>query len=95
MKKIYAHVFILMSLSVSAHGAALSGEAATGKKLHDANCTACHTDSVYLRKDRQVTNLDMLKNQMKACGHAMNITLGKTQTEDLVKYLNDTYYKFK
>ena len=95
MKKNRALVFILMSFSVSAHGAALPGDAAVGKKLHDANCTACHTDSVYQRKDRQVTNLDMLKNQMNACGHAMNITLGKKQMDDLVQYLNDTYYKFK
>lgn len=97
MKKIYTHVVILflMSLSASVYSAAIPGDAAAGKKLHDANCTACHTDSVYKRKDRQVTNLDMLKNQMKVCGHAMNITLGKTQADDLVKYLNETYYKFK
>lgn len=95
MQKTYALVFILLSLPVTAQGAALPGDAAMGKKLHAANCTTCHTDSVYQRKDRQVTDLDMLKNQMNACGHAMNITLGKTQKDDLVKYLNDTYYKFK
>lgn len=28
-------------------------------------------------------------------GHAGDITIGKTQANDLVRYLNETYYKFK
>ena len=95
MKTTLAVIPVLVMLSVSAQGATLPGDADAGKKLHEASCTTCHTDSVYTRKNRQVTNLDMLRNQMSACGHMMNVTLGKTQVNDLMKYLNDTYYKFK
>lgn len=86
---------IVAVLSVSAQAAVLPGNATEGKKLHDANCVSCHNDSVYKRKDRQVKNLDELTQQINSCGHAGNITIGKPQANDLVKYLNDTYYKFK
>lgn len=85
----------LIALPLTAHAATTPGDAASGKKLYDANCTSCHTDSVYTRKDRQVTSLGALTEQISSCGHMTNITLGKTQVNDLVKYLNETYYKFK
>ncbi|OGI47864.1 MAG: hypothetical protein A3E57_04260 [Candidatus Muproteobacteria bacterium RIFCSPHIGHO2_12_FULL_60_33] len=86
---------ILAVYSVSAQAAALPGDAASGKKLYDANCMACHNDSVYKRKDRQVKNLEGLTQQINSCGHVGDITIGKTQANDLVRYLNETYYKFK
>lgn len=93
--KLFALLPVLTTLSLAAQAAPIPGNTASGKKLYDANCTTCHTDSVYLRKDRQVNNLDGLNQQISACGHMTNITLGKTQVNDLVKYLNETYYKFK
>ena len=86
---------IVAVLSVSTQAATLPGDAADGKKLHDANCMSCHNDSVYQRKNRQVTSLEGLTQQINSCGHAGNITIGKTQANDLVRYLNETYYKFK
>lgn len=86
---------IIAVLSVSAQAAALPGNAAEGKKLHDANCMSCHNDSVYQRKDRRVTNLSGITDQVTACGHQTDVTLGKEQINNLVKYLNETYYKFK
>ena len=93
--KSFALLPVLAALSLTAHATAIPGDAASGKKLYDANCTTCHTDSVYKRKDRQVKSLDALHQQIGSCGHMTNITLGKTQVDDLVKYLNETYYKFK
>lgn len=86
---------IIAVLSVSAQAAALPGDAANGKKLYDANCVSCHNDSVYKRQDRQIKNIEGLKEQIGSCGHMTNITLDKPQVNDLVKYLNETYYKFK
>ncbi len=85
----------LFSLPFSVLAAALPGDAANGKKLYDANCTSCHNDSVYKRQDRQIKSIEGLKEQIGSCGHMTNITLAKPQVNDLVKYLNDTYYKFK
>ena len=85
----------LTVLSASAHAAALPGDAAAGKKLHDSACMSCHNDSVYTRKDRHITSLDGLQEQMNACGHMSNVTLSKEQVTNLVKFLNDKYYHFK
>ncbi|MDH3515000.1 MAG: hypothetical protein OEM83_09065 [Gammaproteobacteria bacterium] len=95
MIKSFALIAFFASLSVTAQAALVPGNAAEGKKLHDANCVACHTDSVYKRKDRQVKNFEGLVKQINSCGHAGDITIGQPQADDLVKYLNETYYKFK
>ena len=91
--------FVLFSiaavLSVSAQAATLPGDASSGKKLYDARCTSCHNDSVYTRKDHKVKSLQELTEQIHNCEHMADVTLGKSQVNDLVKYLNETYYKFK
>lgn len=95
MSKAFMLFPVLIIASVSARAAALPGDAAAGKKLHDSACMSCHNDSVYTRKDRHVTSLQGLTDQIGACGHMKGVTLGKTQVDDLVKYLNQTFYKFK
>jgi len=82
-------------LSVFTQAAILPGDAANGEKLHDASCTSCHNDSVYKRKDHKVKNIEGLTEQIRNCEHMTDVTLGKTQVNDLVKYLNETYYQFK
>ena len=86
---------IIAVLSVSTQAATLPGDVANGKKLYDAGCTSCHNDSVYKRKDHKVKSLAGLTEQIHNCEHMADITLEKTQVNDLVKYLNETYYKFK
>jgi len=86
---------IVAVLSVSTQAATLPGDAASGKKLHDASCTSCHNDSVYKRKDHKVKSLEGLTEQIRNCEHMTDVTPGKTQVNDMVKYLNETYYKFK
>ena len=95
MLKSFALFPIIAVLSVSAQAATLPGDAAKGKKLHDASCTSCHNDSVYKRTDHKIKSLEGLTGQINNCEHMTDIKLGKTQMNDLVKYLNETYYKFK
>ena len=95
MFKSFAFFSIVAVLSVNAQAATLPGDAANGKKLHDASCTSCHNDSVYKRADHKIKSLEGLTEQMNNCEHMTDIKLGKTQQKDLVKYLNETYYKFK
>ena len=82
-------------LSVSAQAASLPGDAASGKKLHEANCLSCHKDEVYKRQDRHVTSLQGLTEQISGCSHQTAAKLGAEQRSDLTKYLNEAYYKFK
>jgi cytochrome c553 len=86
-------VLLLTVLMPSAH-AALPGDSADGKRLHDANCTGCHDTGVYTRKNRHVRSLDALKQQLGTCAHAAKKEFSPTETQNIVKYLNDQFYKF-
>jgi len=50
-------VSLLILLIPSAYAAALPGDSAEGKRLHDANCMGCHNTGIYTRKDRLIAVL--------------------------------------
>ena len=85
---------ILVQMALSAR-AALPGDSAEGKKLHDAHCVSCHKASIYTRRDRQVNSLSALSQQVDGCLHSAQVTLTPDQQKSLVKYLNEQFYKFK
>ena len=85
----------LLLLVSGALAAALAGDSADGKRLHDANCTGCHDSGVYTRKTRSVHSLDALKQQLDSCGHASGKELAPVQKQNIIKYLNDQYYQFR
>lgn len=86
---------LLVLLTPSAHGAALPGDSAAGKRLHDANCMGCHDTGIYTRNDNIIQSLEALKTQLSDCSHALNKQLSATETQNIVKYLNDQFYKFQ
>jgi hypothetical protein len=86
-------VSLLTLLMPSAHGA-LPGDSADGKRLVDANCMGCHDTGVYTRKDRHVRSLDALKQQLGSCSHAAKRELSAIEAQNILKYLNDQFYKF-
>ena len=93
MKRIlYAALSVL--LVPSAYAASLPGDGAEGKRLFDANCTGCHQTEVFTRNDRQVQSLDALKEQLVSCAHMANKEFSESETQDLLKYLNDAFYHF-
>lgn len=92
MKRVLC-VLLLILLMPSAH-AALPGDGGNGKRLHEVNCTGCHDKSVYTRKDRRVGSLDALRRQLEGCGHMARKEFSATERQDLVKYLNDQFYRF-
>lgn len=75
--------------------AALPGDSADGKRLHDANCMTCHDTSVYTRKDHAVRSLDALKQQLQGCSHMAQKQFSASETENIIKYLNDHFYHFR
>ena len=85
----------LLVLTSSAHAAALPGDSAAGKRLHDANCMGCHDTGIYTRKDHLIRSLEALKTQLIDCSHAVNNQFSATETQNIVKYLNDRFYKFQ
>jgi cytochrome c553 len=84
----------LLVLLPAAARAALPGNAAEGKSLHDIYCTACHDTGVYTRKDRRVRSLDGLKRQLRSCERAAGADLSANEKQDLLKYLNERFYRF-
>jgi len=90
------HILICTALCIAfqAHAAA-PGDAAAGKKLHDANCTGCHDSSVYTRKDHQIKSLAALNEKLSTCTHAAQVTLTDEEQQHIVRYLNDQFYKLK
>jgi mono/diheme cytochrome c family protein len=85
---------LIVAVATAAY-AALPGDAAEGKRLHQAHCTGCHGTAVYTRQDRMVKSLDELKNQVGDCSHMAGQTFSPVQAQNLVKYLNDQFYRFQ
>lgn len=85
---------VMLFLAVSAH-AAVPGDGAEGKHLHDGNCTGCHDTSVYTRQDHKVRSLDGLKQQVENCTHMAQKEFSPAERQDIVKYLNDRFYRFQ
>jgi cytochrome c553 len=88
-------VSLLILLMPNAYAASLPGDSADGKRLYDANCMGCHDTSVFTRKDRVVQSLDALKKQLVSCSHAAKKEFSANEMQDLLKYLNDQFYRFR
>jgi len=92
LKRILATASLI--LLASAVIAALPGSSAEGKRLLEANCFGCHDASVYMRSNRSVRSLDALKQQLDTCGHASANQLSAADKDNIIRYLNDQYYRF-
>jgi cytochrome c553 len=86
---------LLSLLAVNVHAAALPGDAAEGKRLHDASCTGCHDTAVYSRKNHAVRSLEGLGKQVENCTHMAQKEFTSTERQNIVKYLNDKFYRFE
>lgn len=83
----------LLILATSAQ-AALPGDAAEGRRLHDAHCMECHDTGVYTRKDRKMRSLDAVRGQLQTCSHMAKEALSPVQEQHLLKFLNEQFYRF-
>jgi hypothetical protein len=88
-------VSLLILLMPSAYAAALPGDSADGKRLHDADCMRCHDTGIYTRKDRLVGSLDALQKRLGDCSHMEKNEFSATETQNIIKYLNDQFYQFR
>ena len=92
----YKRLLILTTTCLLGAGAPLATASAdNGAELHAANCTSCHTDAVYKRKDRRVTSMAGLKKQVQRCELSLGLKWFEEDVDDVTAYLNSTYYKFK
>ncbi len=94
---------LLFMLPINLMAAALlPGDATNGEKLHNDNsCLSCHAqmtggkpDMLYTRAARRVTNIGGLIGQVGVCNKMQKVGLDEDAVNDVVKYLNESFYKF-
>ena len=89
MKSLTA-VFTLLAFSSVLQAADIEN----GNDLHFEHCTGCHDSSVYTRADRKMADLAQLGKQVRFCKDAVGATWFDDEVDDVIEYLNATYYKF-
>lgn len=65
-----------------------------GEKMHTEHCYKCHTDQVYIRDDRFVKSLSALSKQVVRCKDNTGTPWFDEDTQAVVQFLNQKYYKF-
>ena len=89
-------LFATLTLTVcSVQAALLPGDFAKGKAVHDKYCSACHDTGKYTRADRSVKSVEGLIGRVNGCVRQTGAKLDRDQINDLVKYLDESFYKFK
>lgn len=84
----YSALILLLS-------SALYGDEANGKTLyHEAKCTQCHSNDLFMHEDRKIKNLKKLKKQVAWCAHQYDASWFDDEVLDVVDYLNKHFYKF-
>ncbi|MCP5276799.1 MAG: cytochrome c [Thiobacillus sp.] len=96
-------MFVLAFLSTPALATPFaSGNAATGKALHEKKCAGCHAgrfggdgSKIYTRADRRIKNASGLAQQITTCNSMLGNELFPEDEANLGAFLNQTYYKFR
>jgi len=73
-----------------------------GKELHDSNCTSCHISiqggdgsGIYTRENNRIETYPALIKQVKRCRDSLGVAWPEDDINDVVEYLNTSFYKFK
>ncbi|PCI22005.1 MAG: green heme protein [Piscirickettsiaceae bacterium] len=73
----------------------LATDLENGKSLHNENCMSCHSSDKYTAKMRRVQSLASLTSQVKRCDFSLGTQWFDEDIDDVVNYLNTTYYHVK
>jgi mono/diheme cytochrome c family protein len=74
---------------------ALDASLVAGKALHEAKCISCHDAQIYTRPDHKITSLPELQAQVKQCDANLTDHMSDADIQQVVQYLNASFYKFK
>lgn len=95
MKKLLVLIAVLLIPKILLADSMLLGDAKEGQSIHEKVCVACHDSSAYTRENRIVKSIGGLVARVNGCNTQLDLALPKDKIDDVVKYLNDTYYKFE
>ena len=92
--------FIISAIIISTNSVA--GDIKRGQELHDENCISCHKSmhggdgsGIYTRENRRIDSYQGLTKQVKRCKTSLGVSWPEHQIDDVIAYLNDSFYKFK
>ncbi len=90
MKKLLSILFITY-IVIAQPGYA---DIATGQALVDQACQQCHDNGMYSRSNSIVQSYPELQARVEFCENASKAHWSDAQINQVIEYLNDTYYKF-
>ena len=92
--KVMVDSLLLLAMVAPTPAPAFAANIGHGKTLVEQHCTRCHDTRVYTRPDRRIGSLDALKNQVKRCEQSQSLHWPQPAVDDVVAYLDATFYKF-
>lgn len=90
---VFAAASMLGAALMTAGHAIAAGDAARGAQLHE-DCLGCHATELYVPPKAKIRTLSALKKEVEKWNDRMNPKFTKQEVEDLVAYLNASFYKF-
>lgn len=94
-------IFLFLFLGAAPLAGAAADVTEGGKLVAEKKCEACHHNktlgeagAIYLRKGRKVTSIEKLKAQVALCNSELNLQLFPDDEENVVAFLDRTYYRF-
>lgn len=98
--RLIAYLGLTTSLLLSSF--IVSADIKNGKELHDTNCTSCHISiqggdgsGIYTRENNRIETYPALIKQVNRCRDSLGMQWPEDHVNDVVEYLNSTFYKFK
>ncbi len=65
-----------------------------GKGKHNDDCQRCHTEKMYTRDNRKVRSINALGKQVRLCRDNTGTAWFDDDTDAVVFFLNEDFYKF-
>ncbi len=88
------YALLLLAMSPATPAPAFAANIGHGKILLERHCTRCHDTRVYSRPDRRIGSLQALESQVKRCERSQSLKWPQGDVDDVVAYLDATFYKF-
>jgi len=66
-----------------------------GQELYENHCQACHENLLHLGEDRKVKTLSDLRERIRSWAIHAGDDWGNGEVDDVLFYLNKTFYRFK
>jgi|GEM_PF-937902 len=90
---ILAALFIFFGNFVNAE-TLLIHNATRGELLYTKHCITCHSTQIHWREKKLVTDWTSLQSEVQRWQGIAGLWWDKEEIEDVVQYLNDTYYRY-